>query len=70
MKKVLVGIIGGLSALYLVNPGFGVFQFIPDNIPFLGNLDEGVAATLLLSALAFFGIDLKEIFGKQQKDKK
>jgi uncharacterized membrane protein YkvA (DUF1232 family) len=70
MKKVLVGIIGGLSALYLVNPGFGVFEFIPDNIPFLGNLDEGVAATLLLSALAFFGIDLKEIFGKQQKDKK
>jgi uncharacterized membrane protein YkvA (DUF1232 family) len=70
MKKVLVGVIGGLSALYLVNPGFGVFEFIPDNIPFLGNLDEGVAATLLLSALAFFGIDLKEIFGKQQKDKK
>lgn len=70
MKKTIVAIVGIISALYLVNPGFGVLEFVPDNIPFVGNLDEGVAATLLLSALAFFGIDLKDIFGKQQKIKK
>jgi len=33
--------------IYLLNPGMGVFELIPDNIPFIGNLDEG-AATILI----------------------
>ena len=32
---------------YLLNPGMGIFEIIPDNIPFIGNLDEG-AATMLI----------------------
>ena len=38
-------------------PGFGVFEFIPDTFPFIGNLDEATATLLLLSTLAYFGID-------------
>jgi hypothetical protein len=33
--------------IYLLNPGMGIFELIPDNIPFIGNLDEGVATMLI-----------------------
>jgi len=69
LKSTLVGFIGIISFLYLVNPGLGVFEFIPDMIPFIGNLDEGAASFFLLSALAYFGIDLRNIFGTQLKKK-
>jgi hypothetical protein len=69
MKKVLVGTIGILSAFYLLNPGFGIFEFIPDNVPFIGNIDEGTATALLLSSLAFFGLDLRDIFSGWKKKK-
>lgn len=69
-KKITVFIIGLLSLLYLLNPGLGLFEFIPDNIPFVGNLDEATATFLLLSALAYFGLDLRDIFGGFFKFKK
>jgi uncharacterized membrane protein YkvA (DUF1232 family) len=70
MKKFLVAAIGILAFLYLLNPGFGVFELIPDNIPFIGNLDEATAAFLLLSALAYFGYDIRDVFGGWWKPKK
>jgi hypothetical protein len=66
-KSVIVGLIGMISFLYLINPGLGVFEFIPDMVPFIGNLDEGAASFLLLSALAYFGIDLRNVFGTKLK---
>lgn len=69
MKKLLVFIIGLLSALYLLNPGFGLFELIPDGVPFVGNLDEGAATYLLLSSLAFFGIDVRQAFSAWLKRK-
>ncbi len=33
--------------IYLLNPGMGIFELIPDNLPIIGNLDEG-AATMLI----------------------
>lgn len=49
---------GILSAAYLANIGAGVIEFIPDNIPVVGNLDEAGATLLLLNCLAYFGINL------------
>jgi uncharacterized membrane protein YkvA (DUF1232 family) len=69
IKNVLVATIGLLSVLYLLNPGFGVFELIPDNIPFIGTLDEVTAAYLLLSALAYFGLDIRDVFGGWWKRK-
>jgi len=46
----LAGII--ISGLYLINPGWGVFEIVPDNIPGVGNLDEATAVALFLWALA------------------
>lgn len=43
----LVYLLSFLSMLYLLNPTAGLIEIIPDNIPFIGNLDEGVAAVLV-----------------------
>ncbi len=37
--------------IYLLNPTFGVFEFIPDNLPIIGNLDESVAVMLVLAGI-------------------
>jgi uncharacterized membrane protein YkvA (DUF1232 family) len=50
-KKTGAGAVAVLSFLYLLNPTFGVFELLPDNIPGIGNLDEGTAGVLLLWAI-------------------
>jgi len=67
MKKFAVFCLGLLSAIYILNPGAGIFEIIPDNIPFIGNLDEGAAVALLLMCLKYFGIELPDIFGSGRK---
>lgn len=69
MKKLLMLVIGLLSAIYLVNPGAGVFAEIPDNLPLVGNLDEAAVTAILLSVLSYFGIDLKHLFGGKKESK-
>ncbi|MDA1008289.1 MAG: DUF1232 domain-containing protein [Planctomycetota bacterium] len=46
------------SGLYLVNPGFGLFEFLPDNLPVIGNIDEVVMTTAFLWSLATLGFKL------------
>lgn len=65
-QKTFVLIVGSLALLYLINPTLGVFEFFPDNIPFLGNIDEATATLLLISALAFFGIKIPLFFQPKQ----
>lgn len=36
-----------LGLVYVINPTAGLLEFIPDNLPFVGNLDEGGAFLLL-----------------------
>jgi len=40
-----------IGLIYVLNPTMGIFEFIPDNLPLIGNLDEGVAFLLV-----WFGI--------------
>ncbi|MEM3075079.1 MAG: DUF1232 domain-containing protein [Candidatus Pacearchaeota archaeon] len=40
-----------LSLFYLSNLGFGFIEFIPDNLPLIGNLDEGLFGALILYSL-------------------
>lgn len=65
LKDIFVSVIILICALYLVNPTAGFFEIIPDNIPFIGNLDEGVATTLLLSGLSYFGYNFTNIFKRK-----
>lgn len=67
VNSVIVGVLGAVSAVYLFNPGAGFIEFIPDNIPIIGNLDEAAAAALLISCLAYFGLDIGSLFGKAGK---
>jgi uncharacterized membrane protein YkvA (DUF1232 family) len=62
LKSLVVAVLGLLAALYLVNPGAGIFELIPDNFPLIGNLDEAAAVVLLLNCLSYFGIDLGNRF--------
>ncbi len=66
LQKVAVGAIMAVAGLYLLNPGAGVIDLIPDVIPVLGNLDEASAVAILISGLNYFGVNtgwLTGIFG-------
>jgi len=62
MKKTVIFLLGLFCLIYLLNPGAGIFELIPDNIPIIGNLDEAAALTILLLCLKYFGIELPEFF--------
>lgn len=59
--KVVFGI-GVVCLIYLLNPTFGLFELIPDNIPIVGNLDEGLATSGLLACLNYFGYNFSSFF--------
>ena len=65
LNSVIVGGLGLVSAIYLFNPGAGFIELIPDNIPVIGNLDEAAAVSILISCLAYFGVDLGSLFGRK-----
>ncbi len=44
----LVLVLSAFGFLYILNPTFGLIEFIPDNLPIIGNLDEGVAFMLVM----------------------
>ena len=46
-----------LGGVYLLNFGFGLVEFLPDNLPIIGNVDEGLAGAL-------FYLGIKKIMGK------
>lgn len=50
----LVYLASVVGMAYILNPTAGLIEFIPDNLPFVGNLDEGVAFTLLWYGLVEF----------------
>jgi len=54
LPRWLVFVTGFIGLLYLLNPTAGVLEIIPDVIPFVGNLDEGVAAVLIWYAVVEF----------------
>ncbi|MDD2522131.1 MAG: DUF1232 domain-containing protein [Anaerolineaceae bacterium] len=44
----LVYLAAAAGFLYILNPTFGIIELIPDNLPIIGNLDEGVAFLLVM----------------------
>jgi uncharacterized membrane protein YkvA (DUF1232 family) len=62
MKSLFVAFTGLLAFLYLLNPTLGVLEFLPDNLPLVGNVDDATAAMLLLAAMRYFGWDLTGLF--------
>ncbi len=62
LKDYIVAIIGIIGILYMLNPGYGFIEIIPDYIPILGNLDEAGVLVLVYSAAEYFGLNIKSIF--------
>lgn len=66
IKSFFVAVLGLIAFAYLLNPSLGLFEIIPDVVPFVGNLDEGAAMTLLLMCLRYFGLDVTRIFWRKK----
>lgn len=64
VKDFLIAVAGVIAVIYLFNPGAGLFELIPDNLPLVGNLDEAAAAALLITVLRHFGFDLAAFLGR------
>jgi uncharacterized membrane protein YkvA (DUF1232 family) len=47
----LVYMLAAIGVIYILNPTFGAFELIPDNLPIIGNMDEGIATMLILAGL-------------------
>jgi uncharacterized membrane protein YkvA (DUF1232 family) len=47
----LVYAIAAFGGVYLLNPTFGILEFLPDNLPIVGNMDEGVAVMMILAGI-------------------
>lgn len=69
MKVILVIFAGLLSIIYLLNPTAGILELIPDNIPFIGNVDEGLALFILYSSIEYFRSKQIGIFGQRKRRK-
>lgn len=67
VKDVMMTIIGGVAGLYLLNPSFGVFEILSDNLPLVGNIDEAMATTVLVGVLGYFGITIPRIFQRSPR---
>ncbi|NNC83892.1 MAG: DUF1232 domain-containing protein [Flavobacteriales bacterium] len=68
MKRFLIIGSGVLALIYMLNPTAGIFEIIPDNIPGVGNLDEGLAVYVLISVIAFLRGKDFGLFSPSQED--
>jgi uncharacterized membrane protein YkvA (DUF1232 family) len=56
-----------LAIIYIINPTAGFVEFIPDNFPIIGNLDEAGAVLIIVSAFKYFGVELADLFNSKEK---
>ena len=63
-EMVIIGL-GVLGLIYLLNPTAGILELLPDNIPFVGNLDEAMAVLLVTSTLRYYGVDLNALWSRK-----
>ena len=64
MQKFFAWIILVIGIIYVINPTFGVFELIPDNLPFVGNIDEGVAFYLIFNSIRYIQGKKEYLFSK------
>jgi uncharacterized membrane protein YkvA (DUF1232 family) len=52
--KWLVYLVAALGLVYILNPTAGLLELLPDNLPIVGNLDEGAAFMMIWYGLVEF----------------
>ncbi|MBI2838423.1 MAG: DUF1232 domain-containing protein [Acidobacteria bacterium] len=68
LKDVLVFCVGAVALIYILNPGAGFLEFLPDNLPLLGNIDEAAAAGILIACVRYFGFDLTRLLERDPRN--
>ncbi len=68
LKDVLVFCVGAVALIYILNPGAGFLEFLPDNLPLLGNIDEAAAAGILIACVRYFGFDLTRLLKRDSRN--
>jgi hypothetical protein len=58
--------VGLFAFAYLVNPTVGLIEILPDNLAFLGNMDEATATAVLIGVFRYFGVDLAKFFERKR----
>jgi uncharacterized membrane protein YkvA (DUF1232 family) len=67
--KWLVWLLSLVGFIYILNPGWGVLELIPDNIPGIGNLDEGLAFLMVYyGIMEFFAPQIRKQFTNEVDD--
>lgn len=64
IKTIIVICIGIISFMTIFRIGQQYIEFIPDGLPWIGNLDEAAAGALFLKCLKYLGLDLTKLFDK------
>lgn len=64
VRELIIVMIASISVVYLFLP-----SLLPDIVPLVGWIDEGLATTIMLSALKHWGLDLTGLFGSPDKPK-
>lgn len=54
MKKTFAVVLMVLSVVYILNPTAGVFELLPDALPFVGNIDELFAFYVLAASIQYY----------------
>lgn len=67
LKNILIAGLGVVAIVYLINPTLGVLELLPDNLPIVGNIDEGLATTVLLAVLRHYGLDVTRLLSRDTK---
>ena len=63
---IVLALLGALlSLVYLLNFSMGLLE-LPDNLPLVGNIDEFLAAAVLLASLRYLGVDLLRFAAKRK----
>ena len=70
LGTIVAVVFAALCGVYLANPTLGVFEAIPDNVPFVGNIDEATATAILISCLGYLGIRLPFLSGRGKFEKR
>ena len=68
IQEMVVLAIGAVALIYLFNPTAGFLEFIPDALPLVGNIDEGLAVIVLTNVLAYYGINVNRLAAPRNKD--
>jgi len=70
LKELVIIVFAMIALIYLLNPGLGAVELIPDIFPIIGNLDEAGAVAILINTLGYYGIDMSKLYGRKKPVKK